>query len=246
MRNNIIWGASILDQKTEKFAKELFKEYYMHVDADFIAPSHVDRREFGFGDFEKKISYRHFAFKDAKDFKKYMVENAPPFVSYSPAEYEKPAARPMEAKMWQGAELIFDLDATDLHLKCQESHGRSWVCDVCLTSVKEETVRLVEDFLKPDFGFSDKEIAINFSGNRGYHVHVVDDGIFKLDSRARRSISEYITGTGIDAAAFFPTLGQRGKALQGPKPTEDGWGGKFARGMISALNSGKAPLQASG
>jgi len=100
----------------------------------------------------------------------------------------------------------------------------------------------IEDFLIPDFGFSEKDISMNFSGNRGYHVHVSDASVFPLDSRARRSISEYIAGVGINPVSFFPTIGQRGAVLRGPKPTDDGWGGKFAKGMISALNSGEEAL----
>jgi len=226
----------------EKFAKELFREYYSKIDAEMIAPPHIENREFGFGDFEKKIAYRHFGFRNAKALRDYMIGNVPPFVSYSSAEYEKPEARPMENKIWKGSELIFDLDATDLHLPCQEVHGRSWVCEICLDAVREETVRLVEDFLVPDFGFSERDISMNFSGNRGYHVHVSDSSVFVLDSRARRNITEYISGIGINPVSFFPTMGQRGTTLRGPRPADDGWGGKFAKGMISALNSGDDAL----
>jgi DNA primase small subunit len=242
VRKISIYGALLLDPKVEKFAKDLFREYYSKVDAELIAPPRIESREFGFGDFEKKIAYRHFEFKNAKALKGYMVDNAPPFVSYSSAEYENPDARPMENKIWKGSELIFDLDATDLRLPCQETHGRSWVCDICMDSVKRETIRLVEDFLIPDFGFADREISVNFSGNRGYHVHVSDSSVFVLDSKARRSISEYIAGIGINPVSFFPTIGQRGAILKGPRPTDAGWGGKFAKGMISALNSGEDAL----
>ena len=232
----------MLDPKTEKFAKELFVEYYSKVDAELIAPPNIERREFGFGDFEKKISYRHFSFANPGELRSYMVENSPPFVSYSSAEYEKPSARPMENKIWKGSELIFDLDATDMHLKCQEEHGRSWVCGNCLDSIKNETIRLVEDFLLPDFGFPMSEISMNFSGNRGYHVHVADQSVFGLDSKARRSISEYIAGIGINPISFFPAMGQRGAVLRGPKPMDAGWGGKFAKGMITAMNEGEESL----
>lgn len=214
--------------------KSHLKDYYSKSD-DFV-PSAVEKREFGFGDFEKKIAFRHAAFKSGSELKRYLVDNSPPFVSCSSAEYERPDGRPMEAKGWLGSELIFDLDASDLHLPCQKQHDRSWVCQNCLDSVKEETTRLVEDFLVPDFGFFEKDIKINFSGNRGYHVHVTDNGAFTLDSKARRQISEYITGTGLDAQKFFEIKTVK-KTLFGPQPDSNGWGGKFAKGMITALNS---------
>jgi DNA primase small subunit len=226
-----------------QMAKRLFSEYYKKVDADSISPDMVPQREFGFGDFEKKIAFRHMAFKTPTELKKYFVENAPPFASYSSAVYERPDARPMEAKGWLGSELLFDLDATDMRLRCQEIHGKSWVCKNCLNSVRQETVRLVEDFLVPDFGFSKKEISVNFSGNRGYHVHVANNDVMKLDSLQRRQITEYIAGIGIDPDRFF-TLEKVGKGettLIGPKPTDGGWAGKFAKGVISALNTQSPP-----
>ncbi len=240
-------GVFLLDQKVVGLVEQLIADYY--ATAGDIFPNAIEKREFGFGDFEKKISYRHFSFKSKGEFKKYAVDNAPAFISYSAAEYERPAARPMEAKGWLGSELIFDLDSTDLHLACQEQHGRSWVCENCLSSIKKETIRLIEDYLIPDFGFSDKEITVNFSGNRGYHVHVVNDDVLKLDAKARRQISEYITGTGIEAGRLFElritelSNGRRISVLYGPKPTDGGWGGKVARGMIGALNTGVATLE---
>ncbi len=240
----------MLDQKVADLATKMFKEYYSKAD-DFF-PTELEKREFGFGDYEKKIAYRHLAFKTNAEFKKYVVDKGPPFISYSNAHYERPDGRPMEAKGWLGSELIFDLDASDLHLPCQKQHDRSWVCENCLDSVKKETIRLVEDFLVPDFGFSEKEIKVNFSGNRGYHVHVINRDIFKLDSKARRQISEYITGAGIDAGRLFELRsverddGRKIKVLYGPRPTDGGWGGKVARGMISALNTGVATLEETG
>ena len=240
----------MLEPKAEQLVRKLISDYYFN--AGSIAPPHTERREFGFGDFEKKIAFRHYAFGDENGFKKYIVDNAPPFINYSPAEYEHPDGRPMENKGWLGGELIFDLDATDLHLPCQETHGRSWVCENCLSSVKAETIKLVEDFLIPDFGFSEKEIRINFSGNRGYHVHVVDDSVFHLNSKARKQISDYITGTGISSDKMFelrPVARESGRSfevLHGPRPTDGGWGGRIAKNLIRALNTGPATIEEMG
>lgn len=240
----------MLGQKEEELAKSLFSGYYSN--AGSIAPPSIERREFGFGDFEKKIAFRHYSFKDTGEFKKYIVDNSPPFINYSPAEYKDPSGRPMENKGWLGGELIFDLDATDLRLSCQEKHGRSWICDNCLSGVKAETIKLVEDFLVPDFGFSEKEIRINFSGNRGYHVHVMNDSVFHLNSKARKQISDYITGTGLNPDKLFGLRqvkreGGRGwDVLHGPKPTDGGWGGKIAGNLIRALNAGVAEIEEMG
>ncbi len=231
---------SMLDEKAKALFRKLLAEYYTRTKN--IAPDRIEQREFGFGDFEKKIAYRHYAFKSEEQLSAYLAKEAPPFVSYSQAYYEKPDARPMESKNLIGAEMVFDLDADDLNLKCKLEHGSSWVCDNCLESVKNETIKLIEDFLVPDFGFSEHELRVNFSGNRGYHVHVSSEKIFNLGQEARKEISDYITANGISASALFSTLGLRGVGLRGPKPTDYGWGGRFARGVISAINNGTGAL----
>ena len=230
----------MLGEKESVLVKGLIKKFYESVDN--IAPKDVEKREFGFGDFERKISYRHYSFKDEQLLKSYLAKEAPPFVSYSFSEYNDPSGRPMERKGWIGGDLVFDIDAGDLNLKCSKEHGRSWICNKCLDGVKYETMKLVEEFLIPDFGFPENEIKINFSGNRGYHIHVRNDGIFKLDGNARKSIGDYITGNGIELSSFFPALGRRGVRLEGPKPTDHGWGGKLANGVIKALGNGTSGL----
>ncbi len=233
----------VIDENVAKFASSLFKRYYSK---NRIGVDSVANREFGFGDFESKISYRHREFKTDAELQKYMVEQAPAFVSYSASFYSMPAGRPMENKGWLGAELVFDLDATDLHLECQKAHGSSWVCENCFSSIKDETIKLIEDFLMPDFGFSEKEIRINFSGNRGYHIRIKSDDIFGLGSDERKQISDYISGSGIKMENFFPTINQRNTKLEGPRPTDYGWGGKMAKGMIELINGGEGKMAAMG
>jgi len=234
----------LLDAKSTELVKKLLKEYYSK--AGDLSPRSIDRREFGFGDFERKIAYRHMAFRDWKALKTYLSNDAPPFVSVSSAHYQHPDGRPMENKNRIGAELVFDLDANDLNLPCSKTHGGSWVCDICLNAVKSETHKLIEDFLVPDFGFSEDEIEVNFSGNRGYHIHINNDIVFGMDSDERKAISNYISANGIEMQSFFPTLGMKGKKLEGPKPADYGWGGKLARGVIKALNTGVGELTSLG
>ncbi len=234
----------MLDSKVVNLVAPLIRSYYER--AEGFAPPETPRREFGFGDYEKKIAFRHYSFRDEAALRRYLVDKAPPFASYSTAFYQHPEARPMENKKLVGAELIFDLDSTDLNLPCREEHGRDWICSKDLDAVKDETIRLIEDFLIPDFGFSDNDICINFSGNRGYHVHVNSDKVHELGADARKAISGYISGTGMDMQAFFPTIGLKGVGLKGPKPSDQGWGGKFARSFIKALETGVGELQSFG
>ncbi|MCL5419675.1 MAG: DNA primase catalytic subunit PriS [Candidatus Marsarchaeota archaeon] len=232
------------DEDGIRFVKRLLADYYRKQVG--IGPERLDQREFGVGDFERKIAFRHLAFRSSDELRRYLAAEAPPYVSYSCSYYKDPAGRPMERKGWLGTELVFDLDATDMELGCQKLHGRSWVCANCLEEVKAETVKLVENFLVPDFGFSGRDMMINFSGNRGYHVHVNDKSVLALDSAARKEITDYISGRGVEMGEFFPTLGMRGKMLRGPRHADRGWGGKMARQFLADMNNGIGALMALG
>ena len=240
----------MLNKEVIMVVSPLIREYYEK--SRGFAPLDIEMREFGFGDYERKIAFRHYAFRDEQALRKYMIDNAPPFASYSTAFYRYPTARPMENKKLLGGELIFDLDSTDLRLPCQQEHGRDWICEKDLDAIKLEAIKLVEDFLIPDFGFSENDISINFSGNRGYHVHVNNMDVYALDGEARKRISDYISGAGLDLQAFFPIVPivkneeSKMKKQMGPKPTDTGWGGKLARNFLATLDSGIEALIALG
>ncbi|MCL5412613.1 MAG: hypothetical protein M1474_03165 [Candidatus Marsarchaeota archaeon] len=239
----------MLSQAAASIITQLIRKFYES--SSGLAPAEVARREFGFGDYERKIAFRHYAFASEASLKRYLVESAPPFVSYSAAFYAEPAARPMERKGFIGAELIFDLDATDLRLPCQSEHGRDWVCEKDFEAVRAETLRLIEDFLIPDFGFSEKELLMNFSGNRGYHVHVASGPALELSADARREVSEYISGSGLDPDEIFRLVplpkrggGKRLAKVMGPRPTDGGWPGRIAKTFLANLGKGKEALTA--
>lgn len=224
----------------KQLVTRMISEYYAgHTN---IAPKNIEKREFGFGTLDAKIAVRHIAFPNEKLFYDYLVKNSPASVSCSQALYKFPDARPMEKKELIGAELVFDLDATEMDIPCQKEHGKGWVCENCLLQVKQEVFKLIDQFLVPDFGFSEKEIAVNFSGNRGYHIHIDVERVMSLDNNARRAITDYISGNGLDFSELFPTAGQRGAKLLGPKPDDGGWKGKIARDVIAALNSSPEKL----
>ncbi len=191
----------------------------------------ISKREFGFGGWEKKIEFRHMQFPNEAEFVKQLVQDRPLYVSCSAAYYEMPAARPMQKKNWLGADLIFDLDA--------EAHSCApFTCEECFAKIKMQTQRLIEEFLMPDFGLSEKDVQINFSGSRGYHVRVFKEEFFPLGREERREIVDYIQGTGLEYSSLFHeedrsiTIGERAshfKMLSGPTPTQGGYRGKFAR-----------------
>ncbi|MCX6770615.1 MAG: DNA primase catalytic subunit PriS [Candidatus Micrarchaeota archaeon] len=204
----------------------LRKKFSAHYGASPIFVLGLDRREFGFGGWEKKIEFRHIAFRNESELRARLVAEAPLYISHSVAYYEFPDARPMPRKNWLGSDLIFDLDA--------EAHAcGKFTCQECLEGVKADAIKLIEEFLLPDFGFSKSELAVNFSGSRGYHVHVVSDAVYSLDREARREIADYVSGTGLSFERLF---WNEGKKFFGPKTGQGGFGGKFARAFVSRLS----------
>ncbi|MDE1797798.1 MAG: DNA primase catalytic subunit PriS [Candidatus Micrarchaeota archaeon] len=202
-----------------------FGQYYA---AARPAIPHVERREFGFGGWEKKIEFRHISVRNESDLWARLRQDRPLYVSASAAYYEFPDARPMARKNWQGADLIFDLDA-DAH-SCAP-----FTCPDCMDTIRGKTVKLIEDFLLPDFGLTRQELHVNFSGSRGYHVRVYKKEIEPLGREERREIVDYIEGAGLDYNQFLreeTVPGTHFKRLAGPTPEMGGYGGKFAREII--------------
>ena len=214
--------------KEEKFLRNLFSDYYRKGEITVREPQ---KREFGFGGWEKKIEFRHIGVKNEAELRAKLVNEAPLYVSHSVAYYEYPDARPMPKKNWLSSDLVFDLDADGS--ACNKTCGK-FTCEKCMDGVKQDAVKLIEEFLLPDFGFSRGDISVNFSGSRGYHIHVVSEEISQLGREGRREIADYVTGTGLEFSRLF---WNDGKKFLGPTPTQGGFGGKFANAFIKKLEN---------
>ncbi|VVB66485.1 DNA primase small subunit PriS [Candidatus Gugararchaeum adminiculabundum] len=232
-------------ERTVEFVRRKFADFYTAQSE--VGPSSIGQREFGFGSWERKIETRHAAFPTKADLRKYLVMNAPFFISHSIAYYEFPTGRPMPRKNWLGGDLVFDLDADEC-----PNHAKGWICDTCFGKTKSEAIKLIEEFLMPDFGFSSNEISVNFSGNRGFHVRVESEKVKQLDREARRDLVDYIGGTGLSIENFFRAKEKswmendrvkRQLQNMGPKPTDPGWGGRIARFAIDPANIAHLPKE---
>ena len=233
MSDNFQWNQSLA------FLKNRFREYYET--EEFELPDRFGRREFAFVFFGGKGMMRHIAFDRKINFKNFLIEKNPAHTYYSTAYYQFPWASTMQEKKWMGAELIFDLDSDHLPGAEKMSFSES------LDKVKQEFYKLVNDFLLNDFGFDEKYLNLYFSGGRGYHCHVKDPSIFKLDSNERREIVDYISGRDLQDNLIFHehvtrtvNIGGRtvpgGKALKMPTPNEPGWRGRISRGIIEIVD----------
>ncbi len=217
----------------ENFIKEKFKRYYSS--AWTKGPVNIHTREFGFGTWTKKIESRHFSFANEKELNSYLARNVPFYISHSVAFYKFPSARPIQKKEWVNGEIVFDFDANQLGSPCTERHGKEWVCRECMGKAKENALRLIEDYLIGEFGVNEESLSVNFSGNRGYHVHLMG-GFEELNSYARREIADYVNGRGVEYEDLFVEDKIRKKTI-GPKTTEGGWKGRFAKIFLEYLTN---------
>jgi DNA primase small subunit len=142
----------------------------------------------------------------------------------------------MVEKNWLGADLIFDLDAD--HIKGAEK----MTYEETLQKVKEEFIRLIDDFLLSDFGFEEQQLMIVFSGGRGYHIHIRDPRVLQLTSHERREIVDYITGRDLDmdwifpkkaydSTSYGPHVSVKHKIMM-PDKNAGGWKEKLREGII--------------
>ncbi len=208
-----------MDVNTKIFLKKKFQNYYWKNKVP--SPREVDKREFGVGNLEKKIQIRHKSFSTETDMQNYLKHEAPFFISYSTACYEFPTNEPMSAKNWLYADLVFDLDMPMELLNAEK-----------FQMVKNEAINL-RDFLLNDFGFSQQDISINFSGSKGYHIHVFSEKIKSIGSEERGEIVDFISGN-IEFKEFWYS---DGSSIRGPSKDDKGWKGKIWNGLYKFIKN---------
>jgi DNA primase small subunit len=215
--------------------KTAFREFYFKHGNKVEEPSKIQNREFGLMGFDG-VMRRHLKFSSLGGLVASLVLETPSDAFVSNAQYDFPFL-PINEKGWRGADLIFDIDLKDLDLKCTQSHsyrtciscrssyassslkwcpkcgsdsfaGSTLPCDKCIKGLKNEVLKL-HHFLTSDIGIDPEVIATYFSGNNGFHVHVLDGSFYELNSQARADLAAYIMGEGILADAIGATKDSR-------------------------------------
>jgi DNA primase small subunit len=209
---------------------------------------------------------RHRSVANASALRYLIGDLKPSDVYYSCAYYEDPEAD-MDKKGWLGADLIFDIDADHIPTSCDKFHdewtcgkcgfkgrgptpdscpvceaekfeSKSWPCERCIDSARNETIKLI-DILLIDFGFSENDIRVFFSGHRGYHVHVETEAVRSLDAMARKEIVDYVLGLGLS----FLKGGKASEKMSTKKLANDfhlhdyGWSRRIKEGMRKFIQS---------
>lgn len=175
---------------TLEFLRQCFNRYYQT--GYLITPAGLEEREWGFIFFDSSYPeirmFRHLAFGGKRELVDYLRGMTPAHAFYSCAYYTSPSAPTMMEKSWNGADLIFDLDAD--HISRGPYH-------MMLERVKEEAQKLIT-MLTVDLGFEERSIEVVFSGGRGYHIHIRDLTVRRWGSQERRELIDYVCGIGIN------------------------------------------------
>tara|TARA_Y200000002_G_scaffold192297_1_gene158707 strand:+ start:8148 stop:9251 length:1104 start_codon:yes stop_codon:yes gene_type:complete len=168
---------------------------------------------------------RHKSFSNVNQVQSFLSQRAMHSCFYSTAYWRRPFELKMADKLWQGADLIFDLDGD--HLPGVTDRDFPGMLEV----IQEQAWSLWNDFLEPEFGFSEEHLQVTFSGHRGFHLHYRDPNLFHLDSEARRELVSHIRGEGVDV---------QGGLARYHDVTAKGWTQRIRQGMddmIATLQS---------
>jgi DNA primase small subunit len=222
--------------------KNAFRQYYFKHSKNIGVPTRMKEREFGYKQFSSGI-VRHLSFRNIGELLAILIREAPSDIYCSNAFYRFPSY-PMQEKQWDGADLIFDIDAKDLHLPCEQTHSYflcincgevlernvnscpkcdlsklnhiSVPCNRCVHSLKKEVMKLV-NLLITDLGIKKNSIEVYFSGNNGFHLHILDTRFNTLDSRARADIVGYLMGIGMMTESIGVRKRPEGIIIKFPK-----------------------------
>jgi len=205
-----------MDDRTRRYLAGRFGDYYRRAAIDL--PPDASQREWGYIPFSAGPTrmIRHRSILDLGDLRRFLGETAPQHVYFSAARYHEPGADEMQDKGWQGADLIFDIDAD--HLPGVDPSTTS--LNAMLRAAKGAVQNLLV-FIDDVFAFED--IQVVFSGGRGYHVHVRDEAVQAFDSTARRELVDYVRAVGIGVEELTETRSNKG-ATQRVLRRRGGWG----------------------
>ena len=249
---------------TEQIIRQKFQQYYLSSNTRLALPPKMEEREYGFLLFKEKFMVRHRAFKSQEALLLAIRDLVPAHVYFSTAYYRNPTA-PMEEKGWEGADLVFDIDADHLDTPCKPTHDswkckacstigqgstpkicpkckndrfeeQTWLCEKCLQHSKEETSKLLE-MLFSDLGLDPANIRVFFSGHRGYHVHVYSQQLARLGEAERSELVDYVLGQGLETQLhdIDETAAGGVKIVEGPQMGQPGWRGRIVLGIYDLL-----------
>ncbi|WP_435358747.1 DNA primase small subunit PriS [Haloarchaeobius sp. DFWS5] len=220
-----------MDSRTRRYLRGRFGDHYRQTTV--TPPPEPNEREWGYIPWDSggTTMVRHSSWLDIGDLETFLTDTCPQHVYFSAGRYDDPGAGSMSKKGWRSSDLVFDLDAD--HLPGVDPDGDSYAS--MLETCKEALLDLL-DLLEEDFGFED--LTVVFSGGRGYHVHVRDEGVKELDRHHRREIVDYVLANEVDFDTLLQHESVAGIGMKNPADkrtldTTGGWSARVAE-MVSA------------
>ena len=218
-----------MEARTRAYLRGRFGDHYRR--SELTPPPDAHEREWAYIPWTEgpgETMVRHESLLNLGELGSFLARERPRHVYFSAGRYTDPSASSMAAKGWQGSDVIFDLDAD--HLPSVDPSEATYA--EMLAACKDALLRLL-DFLESDFGFED--LTVVFSGGRGYHVHVRDEGIQGLEREARREIVDYVRGIGLDPDGLVTTE-MRGNVTARTLKTEGGWGKRVHEALLAFVD----------
>ncbi|MFW9826733.1 MAG: DNA primase small subunit domain-containing protein [Candidatus Thorarchaeota archaeon] len=246
------------------YLKRLFQAYYKEKSKNLPQINLFNKREFGFIPWDKQtIMKRHMSFNTIDNLTKYLIIEAPRHIYSSGSIYSHPDNSDMIKKQYQGCDLIFDIDVDHFYTACKNDHdiwyclecgstgtgmqrkcpkckklkikSLTWICEACLKVAKIELIKLIYQFLIPDFGISIEKMKIAFSGHRGYHLKIEDEEVRNLTGEERREIASYISGNNISLDMLG--LRKHNEVIYGLLRENIGWSQKIINKIDDVLKN---------
>ena len=242
----------MMDQSDISFLQGAFKKYYYANFDKITTLTRSHEREYGYQKFDSGM-IRHISIQDDRELHVKLMEDIPSDVYCSNAYYTFPNL-PMNEKIWNEADLIFDIDAKDLSLPCRVDHtisicndchhvsrhskscdkcnstkleNKSLPCKKCIDASKQEVSKLTE-ILTSDLGVDPDGIHVYFSGNEGFHIYVYNSQFQTTGAKERSELVDYITLRGAIPETFGMKKSKKPKREDLPDFGQEGWRGRFA------------------
>ncbi|WP_435364191.1 DNA primase small subunit PriS [Haloarchaeobius sp. DYHT-AS-18] len=216
-----------MEERTRRYLRGRFRDHYRQLSV--TPPPDANEREWGWVTWSTggTTMVRHNSWLDIGDLETFLADERPRHVYFSAGRYDDPGASSMSKKGWRSSDLVFDLDADHLPGVDPETDSYGEMLETC----KGALFRLL-DLLEDDFGFDD--LTVVFSGGRGYHVHVRDEGVKELGRGHRREIVDYVLASDVDFDTLLQHEAVAGMGLENPADkrtldTTGGWGRRVQR-----------------